>query len=145
MFPGAGFRRSSSLRLSPPYTESEILESEKVHFKVRKMPFSPPRKWPPKVNEWSKNIRKVHLNAPKQHFSDYSIDFGGHFLGGGRKWHFSDVELHFLRNPPKGAFARGALRRFVANCAPNLRKIAGIWFSASEEGRAKSKGNLSRI
>ena len=36
-----------------------------------------------------------------------------------------------LRNPEKGAFAKGALRKLVANCAPNLRKIAGtlIFFS----------------
>ena len=45
----------------------------------------------------------------------------------------------FFRNPEKGAlnFAKGALRKFVANCAPNLRKIAGISFCASEEGSAK--------
>ena len=42
-----------------------------------------------------------------------------------------------IRNPEKGAFAKGALRKFVANCAPNLRKIAGISFRASEEGCAK--------
>ena len=42
-----------------------------------------------------------------------------------------------LRNPEKGAFARGALRKFVANCAPNLRKSAGISFRTSEEGCAK--------
>ena len=43
-----------------------------------------------------------------------------------------------FRSPEKGAFARGALRKFVANCAPNLRKIAGNSFRASEEGCAKS-------
>ena len=36
-----------------------------------------------------------------------------------------------LRNPEKGAFARGALRKVVANCAPNLRKIAGSSFRTS--------------
>ena len=43
----------------------------------------------------------------------------------------------FIRNPEKGAFARGALRKFVANCAPNLRKSAGISFRTSEQGCAK--------
>ena len=42
-----------------------------------------------------------------------------------------------FRNPEKGAFARGALRKFVANCAPNLRKIAGNSFRTSHEGCAK--------
>ena len=42
-----------------------------------------------------------------------------------------------LRYPEKGALAKGALRKFVANCAPNLRKIAGISFRTSEEGCAK--------
>ena len=47
-----------------------------------------------------------------------------------------------IRNPEKGAFAKGAfarggLRKFVANCAPNLRKIAGISFRTSYEGCAK--------
>ena len=37
----------------------------------------------------------------------------------------------------KGAFARGALREFVANRAPNLREIAGISFRTFEEGCAK--------
>ena len=32
---------------------------------------------------------------------------------------------------------KGALRKFVANCAPNLRKIAVISFRASEKGCAK--------
>ena len=40
----------------------------------------------------------------------------------------------FLRNPEKGGFARGVLRKFAANCAPNLRKIAGISFRTSEAG-----------
>ena len=43
----------------------------------------------------------------------------------------------FLRNPEKGAFARGESRKFVANCTPNLRKITGISFRTSEEGCAK--------
>ena len=42
-----------------------------------------------------------------------------------------------LRNPEKGAFVRGALRKLVADCAPNLRKSAGISFRTSEEGCAK--------
>ena len=42
-----------------------------------------------------------------------------------------------FRNPEKGAFAKVALRKFAANCAPNLRKIAGISFRTSEEGCAK--------
>ena len=42
-----------------------------------------------------------------------------------------------VRNPEKGPFAKAALRRFVANCAPNSRKIAGISFRTSEEGCAK--------
>ena len=53
----------------------------------------------------------------------------------------SFIILASIRNPEKGAFARGALRKFVANCAANLRKIAGISFRTSEEGCAK----LSRI
>ena len=42
--------------------------------------------------------------------------------------HVSVLSIFFknFRNPEKGAFARGALRKFVANCAPNLRKSAGI-------------------
>ena len=47
------------------------------------------------------------------------------------------LDMFCLRNPEKGAFGNGALRKFVANCAPNLRKIAGISFCASEEGCAK--------
>ena len=39
---------------------------------------------------------------------------------------------HFFRNPDKGA-----LCKFVANCAPNLHKIAGMSFRTSEEGCAK--------
>ena len=50
-----------------------------------------------------------------------------------------------FRNPEKGAFARGALHKFVANCAPNLRKIAGISLRTSGEGCAKIVANLSRI
>ena len=39
--------------------------------------------------------------------------------------------------PRRGAFAKGALRKVVANCAPNLRKIAGVSFRTSHEGCAK--------
>ena len=46
-------------------------------------------------------------------------------------------EVLFFINPEKGAFARGALRKFVANCAPNVRTIAGISFRTSEEGCTK--------
>ena len=42
-----------------------------------------------------------------------------------------------LRNPEKGAFGKGALRKFVANCAPNLRKFASALFRASDDGCAK--------
>ena len=39
-------------------------------------------------------------------------------------------------NPEKGAFARGGpSRKFVANCAPNLRKIGGISFHTSEDAK----------
>ena len=48
----------------------------------------------------------------------------------------------FIRNPKKGAFARGALRKFVANCAPNLRKIAGTSFCTSEEGCAELSSRI---
>ena len=43
--------------------------------------------------------------------------------------------IFYFRNPEKGAFARGALRKLQ----PNLRKIAGISFrtSLTEEGRTK--------
>ena len=41
-----------------------------------------------------------------------------------------------LRNPEKG-FARGALRKFVANGAPNLREIASTSFHTSEEHCSK--------
>ena len=34
------------------------------------------------------------------------------------------------------------MRKFVANCAPNLRKIAGISFRASEEGCRNIVANL---
>ena len=42
-----------------------------------------------------------------------------------------------FRNLEKGAFAKWALRKFVANCAPNLRKIAGSSLRTSGEGCAK--------
>ena len=43
-----------------------------------------------------------------------------------------------IRNPEKGAFAKGALRKFLANCARNSRKIVGPSFrGALEEGCAK--------
>ena len=29
-------------------------------------------------------------------FLDILIDFGGHFSGGGSKWHLSDFKMHFL-------------------------------------------------
>ena len=51
--------------------------------------------------------------------------------------HPISVKSALIRNPEKGAFARGALRKFVANCAPNLHRIAGVSFRASEEGCAK--------
>ena len=38
-----------------------------------------------------------------------------------------------IRNFEKGVFPKGALRKFVANCPPNLHKIAGISFSASHD------------
>ena len=46
------------------------------------------------------------------------------------------VRLSF-RHSEKGAFAKGALRKSVANCAPNLRKIASSSFHTSEKGCAK--------
>ena len=66
------------LRLSRPHTELEIPEFQKVHFKVRKMPFWSPKKVAP----------KSQLNGPKsailgafkctsQMFSDHLIDFLG--------------------------------------------------------------------
>ena len=55
-------------------------------------------------------------------FEGYTVFLG--YLGGG------------FRNPEKGAFAKGALCKFVANCAPNLRKIAGILFCMSKGGCA---------
>ena len=51
-------------------------------------------------------------------------------------WREKYIRWIFIRNPEKGA-----LRKFVANCAPNVRKIAGISFRASEEGCA----HLSQI
>ena len=38
------------------------------------------------------------------------------------------------RNPEKEAFARGALRKFVANSVPNLCKLAGILFVHQRKG-----------
>ena len=51
-----------------------------------------------------------------------------------------------FRSPEKGVFERGALRKFVANCAPNLCKIAGTSFRTSEEECAKIvKNSLSSV
>ena len=54
----------------------------------------------------------------------------------------SDQRKKKLRNPEKrGGSRRGALREYVANCAPNLRKVAGVLLHTREEGCA----NLSQI
>ena len=45
-----------------------------------------------------------------------------------------------FRHSEKGAFARGAFRKFVADCTPNLHKSACVSFRTSEEGCA----NLSQ-
>ena len=44
--------------------------------------------------------------------------------------------LNYIRTPRRGR-SQGGLRKVVANCMPNLHKIAGISFSASQEGCAK--------
>ena len=43
-----------------------------------------------------------------------------------------------FRNSEKGAIARGALCKFVANCAPKMRKIGGISFCATARKGAPS-------
>ena len=53
---------------------------------------------------------------------------------------FSDNSVTAMvnfRNPEKGAFARGALHKFVAICAPNYRIIAGISYI---RGRVRNFG-----
>ena len=55
----------------------------------------PPEDVSQKSIKWSENTRKLHLNAPNQHFSHYLIDFRCHFLGDAQ-WHFSDFEVHLL-------------------------------------------------
>ena len=54
-------------------------------------------------------------------------------------------EVINFRNPEKGMFAKGALRKFVANSAPNLRQIACIAFRTSEEGCTKLSQNCRRF
>ena len=39
-----------------------------------------------------------------------------------------DWSCRFFRNPEKGAFVRGALRKLIANSTPNLHNIAGFRF-----------------
>ena len=52
-----------------------------------------------------------------------------------------NISFFRMKNQPKSREAGGALRKFVASCAPKLGKIAEISFRASHEGCAK----LSRV
>ena len=47
-----------------------------------------------------------------------------------------------IRNPEKGALAKGALRRFVANCVPNLRKNCRYFVSYIRASVRKIVANL---
>ena len=51
--------------------------------------------------------------------------------------HMKYFHLPMHSRTEKGAFGKGASRKFVANCAPNLRKIADVSFRASDEGCAR--------
>ena len=70
--------------MSRHHTEPEILEFQKVHFKIRKMPFWPPKKMAPKSQlNGPKTPEKSILNAPKRHFfGPFNWLFGAIFLGG---------------------------------------------------------------
>ena len=75
----------------------------------------------------------VHGVLPCQKF------LGRHVLGRAQR---AFPERHRVRNPEKGAFARGALRKFVANCAPNLPKIGFVHQRKGAQNCRKCVANL---
>ena len=64
----------------------------------------------------------------------FQVTFAGDFLVD----LFGPFSSEIPRRGRSQAFTRGALRKFVANCVPNLRKNAGVSiFCTSHEGCAK--------
>ena len=100
------------LQTPRPAAERGNPETPKVHLKVRRMPFSTPRKNGPNSQ------LKCPKMSPETGFLDILIDFWGHFSGGS-KWHFSDFEMH-------SSFGVSGFRRSVAGrgvCKAGLRSV----------------------
>ena len=82
-----GPRVSESCKTPRPATEPRNLQTPKVHFKVRKMPFGPPEKMAPKV---------LGIKMPKKTgFLDILIDFWGHFSGWSKNGIFRTLKCTF--------------------------------------------------
>ena len=83
-------KRTHKAKKSPsPPAEPRNPETPKVHFKVRKMPFSTPRKKGPKSQlKCPKSPFFGELKCPKTGFLDILIDFWGPFSGGSKKAFF---------------------------------------------------------
>ena len=133
------YRRPIRTDSSAPHSHKERAEiAPKALFLAPLAPFGPsPRLQSPRLDF------PLRLDVQKRRWQETLVaPFSGlnWILWSG--WGASGPQSRvLLRNPEKGRSQRRALREFVANCAPNLRKIAGISFCASEEGCAK----LSRI
>ena len=98
-------------------------ETPKVHPKVRRMPFGPPKKWPQKSIKMSKMSLCLDQDVQKGHF-----EYLGQFFWGS-KWHFSGCRgswKHVPRPTSKsrvfyvfsapGRYAQNLAARLCAHC-----------------------------